>query len=142
MPGKSKETKSRSGSRASEIHDLVEELRPEFDALLARMRMPQARRAGEWLFAATGEEIGAMAGEYARETMSKKSDKGALRGTNDSEPGTMGELLNSLPKVPKLERPLRITQERGPNVARLGLPTSKVKTKSRRNGRRKAQKGA
>jgi hypothetical protein len=39
----------------------INTLRPEFDALVARIRTPQAKQAGNFLFTATGLQLGAFA---------------------------------------------------------------------------------
>jgi hypothetical protein len=57
----SEKPKSRPRKGKKAIDDPLEALRPEFDALVARIRTPQAKQAGNFLFSATGLQLGAFA---------------------------------------------------------------------------------
>lgn len=50
-------------------------LRGEWDALVARMRTPEAKTAGDALFRATGEELGALAEKHARAVATRKTER-------------------------------------------------------------------
>lgn len=54
-------------SNANEVEtDPLAALRPEFEALVAKINTPRALQAAEALFAATGAELGALAHAHAK----------------------------------------------------------------------------
>jgi len=68
----SEKPKSRASKRA--IDGPLEALRPEFDELVARMQTPQAKQAGDALFAATGRQLGAFAQARALADVRRKRE--------------------------------------------------------------------
>ena len=59
MSSEKPKSRARKGKKA--VKDPLEALRPEFDALVARMQTPKAKQANDALFAASGLQLGAFA---------------------------------------------------------------------------------